>query len=314
MLKYLRIAVTALSLTACVLLIALWVRSYYCLDVVRGQLLNAGVQFVSTEGSLLCYASWGFDKLPWLFRSMPEAEIDAAIERQRKVAQLLKQMDLETTKRSPTASNTEQRRIALERVAEVLETLPHQERERKLRRLLDGSRPWTLPNLYFGLGLGRSNNGYVIACSYWALIVVGIALAAIAVIPISSRFSLRTLLIATVLVAVALALVVKLVAAPSASPAAIALSDLAGQWKGKDMRLTIEKSGMIKGMVGYSWSDGRRVVWNGVAENVKHDRGELSMKLGQFEWTAAVTSDGKTMRMTAPINNVTPNTVELKKL
>ena len=29
MLKYLRIAVTALSLTACVLLIALWVRSYY---------------------------------------------------------------------------------------------------------------------------------------------------------------------------------------------------------------------------------------------------------------------------------------------
>ena len=30
MLKYLRIAVTALSLTACVLLIALWVRSYWC--------------------------------------------------------------------------------------------------------------------------------------------------------------------------------------------------------------------------------------------------------------------------------------------
>ena len=29
MLKYLRIAVTALSLTACVLLIALWVRSYW---------------------------------------------------------------------------------------------------------------------------------------------------------------------------------------------------------------------------------------------------------------------------------------------
>jgi hypothetical protein len=32
MLKYLRIAVTALSLTACVLLIALWVRSYYGMD------------------------------------------------------------------------------------------------------------------------------------------------------------------------------------------------------------------------------------------------------------------------------------------
>ena len=33
MLKYLRIAVTALSLTACVLLIALWVRSYWGLGV-----------------------------------------------------------------------------------------------------------------------------------------------------------------------------------------------------------------------------------------------------------------------------------------
>src|SRR5688572_20306712 len=32
MLKYLRIAVTALSLTACVLLIALWVRSYWRAD------------------------------------------------------------------------------------------------------------------------------------------------------------------------------------------------------------------------------------------------------------------------------------------
>jgi hypothetical protein len=32
MLKYLRIAVTALSLTACVLLIALWVRSYWSYD------------------------------------------------------------------------------------------------------------------------------------------------------------------------------------------------------------------------------------------------------------------------------------------
>ena len=35
MLRYLRIAVTLLSLTACVLLIALWVRSYWHHDIVR---------------------------------------------------------------------------------------------------------------------------------------------------------------------------------------------------------------------------------------------------------------------------------------
>jgi hypothetical protein len=35
MLHYLRIAVTALSLTACVLMVSLWVRSYYRLDTMR---------------------------------------------------------------------------------------------------------------------------------------------------------------------------------------------------------------------------------------------------------------------------------------
>jgi hypothetical protein len=37
MLHYLRIAVTALSLTACVLLFALWVRSYSSIEVIRGK-------------------------------------------------------------------------------------------------------------------------------------------------------------------------------------------------------------------------------------------------------------------------------------
>ena len=37
MLKHLRIAVTALSLTACVLLIALWVRTYSSIEVIRGK-------------------------------------------------------------------------------------------------------------------------------------------------------------------------------------------------------------------------------------------------------------------------------------
>ena len=48
MLKYLRIAVTALSLTACVLLIALWVRSYWWADDV-GTLSIGGYEI--TAGS-----------------------------------------------------------------------------------------------------------------------------------------------------------------------------------------------------------------------------------------------------------------------
>src|SRR5687768_3812851 len=41
MLKYLRIAVTALCLTACVLLIALWVRSYWYEDLMRGPFVKS---------------------------------------------------------------------------------------------------------------------------------------------------------------------------------------------------------------------------------------------------------------------------------
>src|SRR5688572_27099617 len=40
MLHYLRLAVTALSLTACVLLVALWVRSYSRFDFVHGQVTS----------------------------------------------------------------------------------------------------------------------------------------------------------------------------------------------------------------------------------------------------------------------------------
>jgi hypothetical protein len=48
MLKYLRIAVTALSLTACVLLIALWVRSYWLRDEVY-------FRIIPTFGNKICF-------------------------------------------------------------------------------------------------------------------------------------------------------------------------------------------------------------------------------------------------------------------
>jgi hypothetical protein len=55
MLKYLRIAVTALGLTACVLLVALWVRSYWWVDAVYvAQTYSAG----SMQGDM--YVMQGF--------------------------------------------------------------------------------------------------------------------------------------------------------------------------------------------------------------------------------------------------------------
>jgi hypothetical protein len=53
-LKYLRIAVTALSLTACVLLIALWMRSYWWVDVFSAHIATryhiTGVSFPGAVG------------------------------------------------------------------------------------------------------------------------------------------------------------------------------------------------------------------------------------------------------------------------
>jgi hypothetical protein len=68
MLKYLRIAVTALSLTACVLLIALWVRSHFCADLVglgvpieKGRQMNVITTF---PGLLLTSSEPQYEKAP----------------------------------------------------------------------------------------------------------------------------------------------------------------------------------------------------------------------------------------------------------
>ena len=52
MLKHLRITVTALSVTACVLLVALWVRSYWCLDILEKRTGFAAVQISSVKGRI----------------------------------------------------------------------------------------------------------------------------------------------------------------------------------------------------------------------------------------------------------------------
>jgi hypothetical protein len=73
MLHYLRIAVTALSLTACVLLIALWVRSYWPQDSI-----GTGIQSHAGELEVKSRKGWfhvrAFDSQPrtfgWPYRTL----------------------------------------------------------------------------------------------------------------------------------------------------------------------------------------------------------------------------------------------------
>ena len=86
MLKYLRIAVTALSLTACVLLIALWVRSYTALEAAQAHVFGQWlVHLQSARGNVLVFTvpekylsltkKSGIS--PSRFSSVPYAEVNA---------------------------------------------------------------------------------------------------------------------------------------------------------------------------------------------------------------------------------------------
>ena len=60
MLHYLRIAVTALSLTACVLFLALWIRSFTRYDSIEMLIYGEGV-YVRSWGAIVTFSSYGND-------------------------------------------------------------------------------------------------------------------------------------------------------------------------------------------------------------------------------------------------------------
>jgi hypothetical protein len=139
MLKYLRIAVTALSLTACVLLIALWVRSYSRTDAIVGPIVGARRFIIHTRPDqldvLVSNPSPVHGPIPW--------KISSYMNRARRTWKF----------------NSQQYAIQL-----------------------------TIP--------------------MWLATLGSVTIAAISWIPWSKRFSVRTLLIATTLVAVGLGVIV----------------------------------------------------------------------------------------------------------
>jgi hypothetical protein len=151
MLKYLRIAVTALCLTACVLLALLWVRSYWRLDSTIGPLSKTtGFQVSSMEGRIWLQYAAGLEApvTSWEFFSRKES--------------ILGELEDDHPLNGPTF-----------RVA--------------------------------------SNSGILEAVvPHWFLAIITAAIATVFWTSRKWRFSLRTLLIATTLVAVGLGMVVYL--------------------------------------------------------------------------------------------------------
>jgi hypothetical protein len=77
MLRYVRIAVTALSLTACVLLIALWVRSYWWEDGLSGPLPNKQAFHIKSSYGLMMIAIVSATNRTWQFETIESALPDS---------------------------------------------------------------------------------------------------------------------------------------------------------------------------------------------------------------------------------------------
>ena len=75
--RYLRIAVTALSLTACVLLIALWVRSYWWWDRIYRVSAASRLQSIGSNRGTVRFESSHFRFRPhtWRYFSNPDYEM-----------------------------------------------------------------------------------------------------------------------------------------------------------------------------------------------------------------------------------------------
>jgi hypothetical protein len=151
MLKYLRIGVTALGLTACVLFVALWVRSYWWVDTVEWHISNTSIGVLQSLSGRI-----------WLYPSIPSVPsyLDAGLR-------------LET-------------RMVEERFTDNL--------------------PWYTRVL--GIGFSKQPTFWAACLPHCFFIVVT---GAFAIGPwLKWRFSLRSLLIATALIAVGLGIVVAL--------------------------------------------------------------------------------------------------------
>ncbi len=153
-LRYLRIAFSATCLIACVLLIALWVRSYYSRDMTRGCIGGSPLHMsvTSLKGEVaIAFDEWRGNPHPWMFGSVSNSENMIAV--------------FSSVTGKPPLS-------------------------------------WLGFRWHFKASL------VVIVFPYWFLVLVPAAFTAIPWIHWKRRFSLRTLLIATTLIAGVLGLFV----------------------------------------------------------------------------------------------------------
>jgi hypothetical protein len=186
MFKYLRIAMSALSLAVCVLLVALWARSYYACDRMSGRVAGrASIILVSYTGRLSAVAIEG-KHLKWNFPRWDSGPI------------------LPTTTFPPSDRQIDWVTTNVVWPTRTTKGFGWIYRSMYLNRP-NGEIGWDSRGLS-GRSQGAISSGGIMP--HWFAFMSFAFLAAVPWIRWSKSFSLRTLLIATTLVAVALGVVV----------------------------------------------------------------------------------------------------------
>jgi hypothetical protein len=210
LIRRVRIAASGFCFLACILLTVLWIRSHYWIDVIRGQIVgNTAIQFVSTKGQLLCSKFPSPNHIPWqrcgVSESAETAKRDSRIAAfQAYIEQLQARAALQIDFRKMEVENA--KRIAW--IEADIETIRVERKYVALSKHFGSSFTLALPHFRFGFGLQRSNNGYLMGCPHWAVVAVCAAIGTAIAIRTPWQFSLRTLLIATTLLAFVLGVIV----------------------------------------------------------------------------------------------------------
>ena len=213
--RRMRIAVAGICLAACVLLTALWLMSYRSFGSVKGNLSSTkAFEFVSANGRLLVF---GASSTNASWRKLLNMQVQTALQMDPAFTSLTQHLSYLQMQRGLINARTggqsrglvaADRRIALlnNQIQQYRNQIRQQMTQNRLNTLAlaapqSGSPPNVLNRV--GFGFRRLAVGWVLEVPYWFPVVLTGTLAALLGVK-RWRFSLRTLLVITALVAVLL--------------------------------------------------------------------------------------------------------------
>ena len=222
--NWLRIAIGWGSLITALLIAGLWIRSTFYLDAVRVPLAGGRIAHLSSSNGQLLYClassqppakldlqSQSIDLLAEKLIMITETMVQMAYARQVRAEANLNQMQFQAILRQETTDEVAplQREIsdAESQIAEVKSLLTLYEKRdgwMMANSLLGLTSDGQRPKQYLGFGVLRTSKLLVMELPNWFVVSLCTAIAAITLLRLRPRFSLRTFLTAATLFAVAL--------------------------------------------------------------------------------------------------------------